>query len=163
MKNITSQVGATSERGFTLAEILISVAIATFIFIAIYAVLNIANISWFTDMGMLDLQQEARRAMDGMTREIRQSSSGQVSITSGGEKVEFSIPEVSQSISYSMQNNQLVREHPAGTEKILAGDLTSLNFSLASNTVTISLGLGKIVQKRNLSFSLAEKVRLRNE
>lgn len=152
-----------AKRGFTLVEILVSVAIALFVVLGVYAVLNVGNTSWFTDMGMLDLQQEARLAMDGMIREVRQSSSGDVSITNGGEKVEFYIPDVSSGISYFIQNNELVREHPAGTEKVLAGDLTSLNFSLASDTVTILLTVGKTAQNRNLSFSLAQKVRLRNE
>ncbi|TAN61784.1 hypothetical protein EPN16_02850 [bacterium] len=153
----------SAKEGFTLVEILISAAIALFVVLGVYAVLNIGNATWFTDMGMLDLQQEARLAMDGMTREIRQSSSSGMSITNVGEKVEFYIPDVASSISYSLQNNQLVREHPAGTEKVLSGDLTSLNFSLASDIVTIQLILGKTAQSRNLSFSLTEKVRLRNE
>lgn len=152
-----------TEKGFTLAEILVSVAIVLFVFLGVYEVLNVGNISWFTDMGMLDLQQEARLAMDGITREIRQSSPYDVSITNGGQKVEFYIPDVSNSISYFIQNSQLVREHPIGTEKVLSGDLTSLDFSLASDTVTIQLTVGKTAQNRNLSFSLAERVRLRNE
>lgn len=152
-----------TKNGFTLVEVLISTAIALFVVLGIYAVLNIGNITWFTDMGMLDLQQEARLAMDGMTREIRQSSPSGISITNGGEKAEFYIPDVADGISYFLRNNQLVREHPAGTEKVLANDLTSLNFSLASDTVTILSTFGKTAQNRNLSFSLAEKVRFRNE
>jgi prepilin-type N-terminal cleavage/methylation domain-containing protein len=152
-----------TKKGFTLVEILLSAAIALFVVLGVYAVLNIGNATWFTDMGMLDLQQEARLAMDGITREIRQSSSSGMSITNGGEKVEFYIPGVASSISYSLQNNQLVREHPAGTEKVLANDLTSLNFSLATDTVSVLLAFGKTAQNRNLFFSLAEKVRLRNE
>lgn len=152
-----------AKRGFTLVEILVSVAIALFVVLGVYAVLNVGNTSWFTDMGMLDLQQEARLAMDGMIREIRQSSFDDVFINNAGGKVEFYIPDVSNSISYFIQNNELVREHPAGKEKVLAGDLTSLNFSLAADTVTILLAVGKTAQNRNLSFSLAQKVRLRNE
>lgn len=152
-----------AKKGFTLVEVLISMAIALFIVLGVYAVLNIGNATWFTDMGMLDLQQEARLAMDGMTREIRQSSPAGVSITNGGERAEFYIPDVPNGITYFLQNNQLVREHPAGTEKVLANDLTSLNCSLASGTVSVLLTFGKTAQNRNLSFSLAEKVRLRNE
>lgn len=149
--------------GFTLAEILVSVAIAIFVISGVYAVLNVANISWFTDMGMLDLQQNARLAIDGMTREIRQSSSQEVAISGGGEKVVFSIPDVSDTIAYYLNNSQLIREHPAGTEKVIAYDVSSLDFSSSGDIVAVQLGLAKTVQKRDLSFSLREKVRLRNE
>ena len=153
----------SARAGFTLVEVLISVAIAVFLITGIYTVLNVANASWSVDMGMLDLSQQARQAMDGCLRELRQSKSSGISITNGGAKVEFSIPNVANSIAYYLQNNQLIREHPAGTEKILANSLSSLTFSLSGNVFSIQLGMAKTVQNRELSFSLFEKVRLRNE
>ncbi len=150
-------------KGFTLAEILVSVAIALFVISGIYAVLNVGNITWFTDMGMLDLQQNARQGMDGITRELRQSASSDIAISSAGEKIEFSVPNVTDTVAYYLDAGQLIREHPPGVEKVIANDVNSLNFLSNAGIVTIQLGLEKTAQKRNLSFSLREKVRLRNE
>lgn len=150
-------------KGFTLVEILVSVAILSFVVAGIFMVLNIADKSWHSDMGLLDLQQQARQAMDGMVREIRQSDSSDITITNNGGRVEFYIPDVSNAISYYLENNQIIREHPLSTKKILANDVNSLNFSLLSQVLEIQMEARKTVLQRELSLSLKEKARLRNE
>lgn len=152
--------------GLTLVEVLVSVALISLIMIGIYETLIIGNKSWNQDMGMLDLQQDARLAMDGMVREIRQGNSSDVSITDNGAVVEFSLPDAgaTENIRYYLNNdNQLIREHPEGTEKILADDVNSVNFLLNADVLSLQIDMAKTVQGQDLSFSLKEKVRFRNE
>ncbi len=156
-------------RGFTLVEVLVSVLILGFLFAAIYGVLNIGNIIFIDDMTLVQLQQQARLAMDGMIRELRQSKASVIAFNSSSD-ISFSIPAQTYGdpwlgpIRYYLDSviGQIKREY-AGATKILANDINSLNFSPPGNIMQIQLGAAKTVRQRSLSFSLTEKVRLRNE
>lgn len=175
------------KKGFTLIEVLVSVAILSFIVAGIYAVLNMANKTYNEDMGLVDLQQGARQAMDGMTREIRQSgrsSPYSMNIDTNGS-LTFSIPSIS-SIIYRLDNNfpQIIRQL-GSTNKVLANDINTLNFCWwdgidccdpvsenCSNlqVLQIQIRATKTVRGRELCFPgpcdpvqfLTEQVRLRN-
>lgn len=148
-------------------------------------VLNIADFSWSLDGGLLGLQQQARQAMDGMVREIRQSNNSHISIPVS-TKIEFQIPTdinpltYSDWISYYVESGQLFREHPMGSDPpdraAVANDINSVTFCWChgatcatcdnvnggSNLVQIQLVAGKTVREKPVSFSLTEKARLRN-
>jgi len=161
------------KRAFTLVEILISSAILFFLVTGIYRVLNIADKVFNDDMGLLYLGQQARQAMDGMSREVRQGWPSGITIDNAGERITFSTPDTS-SIRYYRDavNNQLVRQQPAGTgsARVLANNVNSLNFSLSGNTLVITFRLQKVVRGRTLCFPaicnpqqfLTEQVTLRN-
>jgi len=159
--------------GLSLIEILVTMVIMSFIIGGIFAILSIANLSWNSSMGLLDLQQGVRQAMDGMTREARQSRPTFITIANGGAQLDFFIPNISNVISYYVLNNQIIREHPTGTSKVLANDISSLNFCCLggadcmdcanSRVLQIQIQADKIVRGRALSFALQEKARLRNE
>lgn len=150
-------------RGFSLVEILVCIVILGIIIAAIFMVSNAANMSWDAFSAMLDLQQQARQAMEGMIREVRQSRPLDITITNLGGRINFFVPTSPQSVSYYLQSNQIIREHPLGTLKVLANDINSLSFSLAAFILEIQLEARRIVRQRTLSFLLREKVRLRNE
>jgi len=173
-------------RGFSLIEVLVSFGILIIVFAGVFAVLNVGQMNFGTGMASLDLQQQARQAMDGMTREIRQSKPGNITINPDGGAINFTVPinittnpiTYSSVINYYLNatSNQLVRVHPAGTPpgKILANDITNLSFCCIggadcfdcqnSTTVQIQMEATKSVRQRNLtSFNLTEQVRLRNE
>lgn len=166
------------KKGFTLIEILVSIAILSIVIAGIFAVLNIGDMTWHSDMGLVDLQQQARQAMDSMVREIRQTNTnpveGNISIVLASE-ITFSIPPQNYGdawigpIRYYLdtQKDQIIREYPTGTTKVLANDINSLNFSLSGNVITIQLSAEKTVRNRVLSFpltgTLTEQIKLRNE
>lgn len=158
-------------RGFTLIEVLISFLILTILMAGVFMVLNAANQSWYTESGIMDLQQEARRAIQGMSREIRQSRPSYVNVGVGADNVQFRVPSdittdpltYYGNITYSLNSNQIIREYPAGTTKVLANNIDSLSFSLSGNTVEVVLTASKNINGRQVSFPLTEKVRLRNE
>jgi prepilin-type N-terminal cleavage/methylation domain-containing protein len=161
-------------RGFSFVEVLVSILILGVVIAGICAVLNIGNIAWHTDMGLVDLQQEVRQAMDGMAREIRQAKIEQdrpLNISDEGKKIEFYIPTYNK-ITYFLQDNQIIREY-AGETKVLANDISDLCFCWdktngicktdCSGFFTIRMQADKQAISGPLSFSLIEEVGLRNE
>jgi prepilin-type N-terminal cleavage/methylation domain-containing protein len=168
------------KKGFTLIEILVSLTIVSFIIAGICGLLSVGNVAYNNDMYLLDLQQQARQAMEGMTRELRQAKieiGRLITITDGGRRIEFYIPGFSNPIRYYLQSNQVLREHPLGTNKVLANDISELNFcclggigciDCSTSYIQIRLRTLKTVGQRTFSFPvlsgecLTEKVRLRN-
>lgn len=181
--------GKMSVTGFTLIEILLSIIILSILIAGIFAVLRIGDMSWQSDMGLLDLQQGVRQAIDGMTRETRQGRPTDITITphgvTPGDTIQFLIPDSVNTIQYSLQNEQIVRQH-AGTNTVLANNINSLSFCLwdgvdccdttlencsSAHILEIQLRAEKTVLERTLCFPypcnpprfLTEQVRLRNE
>ena len=158
------------KKGFTLVEILIVVVVFSLIVQAIFAVFNIGRDTFFSSTGCLQLQQGLRLAMDGMTREIRQSTASDISITSGGSGIDFKVPiditstpiTKSDTISYNLNSNQIIREHPAGTQKVIANDISALSFSKSGSQIAIDITASKTIKQRTYTLDLKEKVQLRN-
>lgn len=170
--------------GFTLIELLVCMMIMLFIATGIYGVSNVGERTYATDMGMLELQQQARQSMSGMIRELRQNDASDLTISGGGEDIVFRIPrnisrsdiQYYQNIEYKKVGTQIIRRH-AGIGSILANDINSLNFCCWKNGVCgtdcsgaqileVQLSAQKIVNKKTVSFpsngTVTEKVRLRN-
>jgi len=161
-------------KGFTLIEVLIGTFVAIFMAIGILYVLNVGDKIWNWDMGLVDLQQIARGTMHGIVSEIRQSKPQDITITDSGTTVAFAIPDSTAPIRYTLSSGEIIREHPQGTERILANDISQLQFCClhgatcdaacsAAHVLEIRLAVAKNVIGKNLSFSLVERVRLRND
>jgi hypothetical protein len=135
--------------------------------------LAVADIAWQQDMGLVDLQQQARQAMEGLSREIRQSRPSAVIVSAEGTRISFSLAASHQPIAYFLSNGQLSREHPAGTLTVLMPDVSALNFCCIGGSgcadcanahlVRVNLQATKGVKGRTLSFGLSEQIKLRNE
>ncbi|MFA5356564.1 MAG: type II secretion system protein [Candidatus Omnitrophota bacterium] len=174
-------------RGFTLAEVLVSMLILGFLVAAMHGVLSVGNTIYKEDAALIGLQQQARQAMDIMVNEIRESKPSEIALSANNTKATFNItgavydgPWIGP-ISYYRDidddNNdgltgQLIREYPQGSMRILAGDIAALSFSLSGNTTEISLAAEKTVRGKTYCFpspcgeprvNLKETIRLRNE
>lgn len=180
------RISVISDKGFSLIEIMISAVILSLVILGVLTIMNFANMTWHSDMGLLDLQQAARQAMDGMSREIRRADRlRNITIAADGASIQFYIPDYTDSITYSLSNNQIIREHPGGTNRVLANAISALSFcwlhtdgscttsrdcgGLCSKSylAQVQLRAGKTVKQRQLVFPLAgpltEQVNLRNE
>lgn len=172
----TMRITAGGTNGFTFAEILVCVALIAFIMIGIYEVIIVGQRSWHTDTGMVDLQQASRKAMDVMTREIRQSASSQVDID--GSEISFKVPEpdgedwMDEDIKYYLDSadanddgktNQILREYPNGEYQVAADDINTLSFCFlqddgdceedeASGIVRIQLKARKTIYSGEVCF-----------
>ena len=166
--------------GFTLLEVFVSVAILSIIGVSVLMVLNMGNMSWQTDMGLVNRQQQVRQAMHGMSRELRQCSSdnSNITINSTGARIDFLMSDdygnYTYSISYYLDNNQIIREHPASTTRVLANYIDDLSFCCwhgsscdtscgDADGVEIKIEAERVIRQGELLFNLTERVKLRNE
>jgi len=173
-------------KAFTLIEILVGAVVLILLMMGVFSILSISNNDWFLETGLLNVTQQARQAMQGMVRELRQSDHSNVTIINNGETIDFTIPNnisatpitYYQPIRYSSSNNQIFREHPTGNSAVLASYVKDLDFCLWDGSdccdeatedcsglhiIQISLEAERTIKQRTLSFLLTEKVRLRNE
>ncbi len=168
-------------KGFAIVEVLVAIAVLSILIGGIFAILNTADMVLNTDTGLIDLQQQARQAIDGMSKELRNSKSADITITNAGAKIQFTIPiniamDPSLPISYYLAGNQIVREHPVNTTSVLANDINALSFCcghfealhpdglfddyvcdstcLNSKIVQIQLSASKTARQRTLTFPL---------
>jgi len=155
-------------KGFTLIEILIAVLLLTFVIGSVMAVFSMGRNVYSSSEAMMEMQEMARRSIGGMITELRQSRLADISI-SNGDTISFSIPisvnplSRSSTIKYFVNaNNQLVREHPLGTEKIIANNVDSLNFTLNGNILEVKVQANIDLKRQDLMFTIKEQVALRS-
>lgn len=129
----------------------------------VFQVFTLGNSVYAIEMSLLDLQSHARNAMDRMIREIRASSAVTVTvIDADSDRVTFTTPTLT-NVQYYRSNNQLIREYPSGTTKIIAINIARLKFTLTGTILKIDLRADQTMLGKALTFSLSEKMRLRNE
>ncbi|MDD5431368.1 MAG: prepilin-type N-terminal cleavage/methylation domain-containing protein [Candidatus Omnitrophica bacterium] len=153
-------------KGFTLLEALISVLIFSFLIVGIYATLTVGEKTFNEGNVLLMLQQNTRRAMDTMVKELREALNptlaGSIVITPTGNQITFSTIGRA-GISYYVLNNQLVREFPAGTIRVVGNNVANLLFIQNSHILTIGLTESLVYRGgRTLQFPLREEINLRN-
>jgi len=162
-------------RAFTLIEFLIAVSILAVVTVGTVMFLNSADSVFITDAGLLDLRQQARRALNEMVREIRGATGKSIDV--GGASITISTPSAGGVEFYRDTNdNQLIREFPSGTEQVLANDISALSFCCwhdatatcdtdctGSNLVEIVLTASNAVRGRVLSFPLKGQANTRND
>lgn len=158
-----------SAKGFTLVEVMVSTLLLAFMIGALIAVFNMGRNVYDSNEGMMDMQRIVRQSIEGMTRELRQSRQADIVIGGGGSTVSFIVPvsidplTYSSSIQYYLDaDNQLIREHPAGTIQVLAIDVNSVNFSLNGNILDITVQATIDFKQQDLIFTVRERVSLRS-
>ena len=82
-----------TKNGFTLVEAMIAILLLSVILLGVYGVLLTGNAVSGTDLALVDMQQQARNAMDRMVREVRESSSEVITvINANSDKITFTTP-----------------------------------------------------------------------
>ena len=147
----------------TLLEMFITIAILSMVLGGMLLVLNFGNLSWQVEAGLLSINQQLRQSMDGISREIRQADPATIVISNGGARIDFSIPQISNAVSFYLSGDQVIREHPVGTTTILLNDVNFITFTSVGGTIQIQIGATKVVRQRNLVVTLTQKVGVRNE
>ena len=156
-------------KGFTLVEILVSVFILSLLIGGLFLVLNIGNLTYNTDNCILDLQQNARRGMEWMVRDLREGSSlpGAVNIPASPGNTQVTFDTLTETgITYSLDsvNHRITRVcvNPPDGPRILANNIDDLRFTRNADLLRIEVTAVN-PQRTDLSFFLREQVRLRNE
>lgn len=158
-------------KGFTLVELLVCLLILGVVFTGIYGVLNVGNAGYLTDTSLMLLQQEARKVLHPLNIDLRNAGNPVVTVLdANSDRITFNTYGGT-GISYYRDINdangdgitdQVIREYPAGTRKVLANDITRLKFILVGNVVQAEVVAAKTVRLRPLSFTLKSQIRLRN-
>ncbi|MBN2830868.1 MAG: prepilin-type N-terminal cleavage/methylation domain-containing protein [Candidatus Omnitrophica bacterium] len=181
-------------RGFTIIEVLVSALVMSLLIFAAFAVLDVGRGSWFGGDVRTELRKEMIRAFMSMERELRETRpvsggpSARINLNFGetGNSISFQIPqdndldgtvldslgdiEWSGNITYLLnENNEIIRTAADGTSKVLALNITGLEFSrfripdLPNDLLIINLtaqkmsGIGKLATERGQLI-----VRMRN-
>ncbi|MFZ5800942.1 MAG: PilW family protein [Candidatus Omnitrophota bacterium] len=160
-------------KGFTLVEVLITIFIFGFIVAGLYGILNVATITYYTDLGLLDLHQQARNAIVRLVREVREANASSITVTAINplsDRLTFDTPNKS-GVQYYLSADQIIREYPAGTQKVIANNITRFKFTWnfnpgipgSSRILRIAVQAEKDALRRHLSLLFGEQVRIRNE
>lgn len=162
------------KRGLSLLEILVAVGIFSIIIVAAFGVLISGRRAFETGDVQIEVEQEARRAVDYMSKELRQASSVKITAPAegaSGSSVTFEVPydvdgdgDVINSlggiewsndsggigtITYSLASGQALRNLSLGGQTVLANRISALTFNrpLGKDIVEISLTAEKYALK----------------
>jgi type II secretory pathway pseudopilin PulG len=160
-----------NKEAFTLIEILVVSIIIPLLLVVMFIVMNAGNQIYATVTASMDIRQSARNAMERILREVRESNSSTVTtISADADRIIFKTPRfkdingVLVPIAYSLNSSgQIIREYPPNTFNPIAVDVTQLKFVKAGPQLDIAINTEQVVNKRPLSYSIKQKVRLRNE
>lgn len=136
--------------GFTLIELMVVVAIMTIVISSLFGVLTVARQAWSIGSMRVELQQEIRKAIDTITKELRQTGISTIigvpadgnlytsiifqipddidadgDIIDAGGSIEWGAP-----ITYAMgglANEQILRTS-GGSTKVVSNKVSSLQF-----------------------------------
>src|SRR5262245_39207825 len=116
-----------TENGSTLVEMWITVVLFSFALMSFYSIMLIGNRSYSSDSNYVELEQQARNSVDRIVRELRGATKSSISITTlsaSNDRITFTTPNASNAKYYLNGSNQLIREYPSGTTKVMAVDIT---------------------------------------
>lgn len=175
-------------KGFTLIETMIVLLIFSIILGAIFSTMTIGKLSWYSGDAQVEVQQETRKGLSRMSKELRQSRSSVIQgVPPDGEyhnTIIFKIPEDidgdgdtidnsgniewSNDITYSLgglNNRQLLRTEE-GESTVLANNIALLQFRRGSTTQEL-LEINLMAEKRTIQghiiqSTLSSQVELRN-
>ena len=152
-----------SSQGYTIVEATVSVLLLSVVLLGVHGSLVAGNRLAMEDTSLLDIQQQARNAMDRMVREIRQSSAHTIVVNDAdSDTITFTTP-LAGGVKYYREGVQLVREYPSGNKAKVATNIARLKFTIDENLLTLNLRADKTNYGNTTSFPLVENVRLRNE
>jgi hypothetical protein len=123
----------------------------------VFMTLSLSRTSLQTGDAQITVQGEARKAIDKLSREIRQAASVNLDaaypFNVWGEK-----------IRYRVVNNQLIREVEGGASSVIANNISSVQFSVSGgNVVNVTVAAQKsTIFGRQLNAAVSSEVTLRN-
>lgn len=151
-----------SEKGLSLIELVVTLAIISFIIMAIYTFYLAGLKGWQRSQDQIESQQSARIAMDKINRELRYAY--EISLHDHNREIRFKIKRDSRTLRFRLEGEELIFDsYPKGQfnymhTKVALG-ISSLHFSIAGdNLVTVTI----VAVNGSNPFNLKTSVRPRN-
>jgi len=160
--------------GFSLIEMMITIAIFLIISSATFLTLATGRTFWYSGKTQLGIAREARQGLNYMAAELRQAKADTVVPVAGDSiNISFKIPTDSSGtllalISYSLDvNSKQLRRQPSKVVgrpyDVLANNITGLNFQRNNKIIKIRITSQKqTTQNYTISTTLETEVNLRN-
>ncbi len=151
------------QKGFTLIELIISIATGTIVIVAAGSILFYGQKSWNDTCKRVNLQRDASYAMQRMSRSVKAGTSAQVEGNGEGLRI-YNDNEGSwrrffvQSASQNLMLKTAIVGESISDETILDDKVENLQFNVTGTTVRIELKL----REDNLQTHFASTVMMRN-
>ncbi len=168
-----------------MVEMMAAIGISSMIAYAMFFAIRMGDAQVQTTQLKMFIQDSAREGLYRMVQEIRQSSPTRISITGGGNTIQFSMPNTSglnadfsvnwnqaNTIRYAvggLNNGQLIKtDLTTGGTTVIANDVTGVNFagnSANPTLVTVTLNVqrslmsGRLVPAQPLQMSAQAEIR----
>jgi hypothetical protein len=148
---------------------MVVLAVFIFIFGAVISIMLASNSSWRTGQHIINEQQEARKAMDNITRLLRQSNLNW-GVTPGENRILFYRPvfDVNGNLIDKhwvifklnpLDPRQLIKNEQGLSTVVIAQDMEGLDFTCLAGCSVVEV---KIKTRIDALFTLTSKVHLRN-
>ena len=163
--------GLRSQKGFTLTELLVVVSVVGLLLAAALAVNRSGLQAYLTGSNRVEVQQNARTALDRIAREIREASG---ITTAGASSITFVAQDGVTAVTYRINANNLERNNV-----VVVGGVQTLTFvyrdarditgATAANTRRINITVRTQTEEAlpsgssaNTRYEVTSSVRLRN-
>jgi hypothetical protein len=159
-----------AKRAHTLVEMMVVLAVFIFIFGAVISIMLASNSSWRTGQHIIYEQQEARKAMDSITRLLRQSNPNW-GVVPGENRILFYRPvfDVNGNLVDKhwvvfklnpLDPRQLIKSEQGLATAVIAQDMDGLDFTcLMADCSVVKV---EVKTRIDALFTLTSKVLLRN-
>ncbi len=147
--------------GFTVVELMISVALSTFIIGGVFIILHVGSEQSRISEVRMTLQESAREGLFKMVQEIRQSAPTRITIAAGGNSIQFSIPDpaalVTTAYAVNWTGAHTIRYAIGGASnrQLLRTDATTNQTSVIVNDVTGILFVGNATDPNVVTITLS--------
>jgi prepilin-type N-terminal cleavage/methylation domain-containing protein len=169
-------------RGFTFIELMVVLAIFTFLFVAILTMLTSSDRSFRVGQNKLIEQQEARKAMDNMARLLRQTNPDWIvnevhyplTISSNNKRIDFYNPvflddgtiSYLKKITFKLNPDnlrQLLKREGTSDAVVIGNEVEDISFGcVAGNCSAINIQI-KTKKNTETEFSLISQITPRNQ
>jgi len=151
-----------AQNGFTLTELMVSMAIFTIIIAGLCSTLLVGNISWEVHAANANTQNQARITIETMARDLRVAQGLLIIQDADNVAVTFSRPGVG-NVTYAWSTsgaspNQVIHTTDTAT-RIVARDISALSLADSVDDVTINVTANILTNSnKNIAFGLISKV-----
>ncbi|MEO0795996.1 MAG: prepilin-type N-terminal cleavage/methylation domain-containing protein [Verrucomicrobiota bacterium] len=149
-----------SHKGFTLAEILVAIAIAAFILTGATGMFIQFYKTNLTMAARSDFDRQMRMTIQELSDDARMAANA--SISSGSCTLTMPNGNTPQLIHYIYRGDNIYRQEDSGDERLLLENVSKFTASQSNDSLSFSVTLSKDIGDRNITLDRDLNIRMRN-